>query len=69
MALCYNFTRVLNIFGFERFVAYMAAKALALCEHAPAVALHAVQLVLAAFWALILGLRLEISRLGCVLAS
>ena len=53
MALCYNFTRVLNILGFERFVAYMAAKALALCEHAPAVALHAVQLVLAAFWALI----------------
>ena len=31
MALCYNFTRVLNILGFERFVAYMAAKALALC--------------------------------------
>jgi hypothetical protein len=26
MALCYNFTRVLNILGFERFVAYMAAK-------------------------------------------
>src|SRR5216683_2043495 len=29
MALCYNFTRVLNILGFERFVAYMAAKTLA----------------------------------------
>ena len=26
MALCYNFTRVLNILGFERFVAYMAAE-------------------------------------------
>ena len=24
MALCYNFTRVLNILGFERFVAYVA---------------------------------------------
>jgi hypothetical protein len=24
MALCYNFTRVLNIMGFERFVAYVA---------------------------------------------
>jgi hypothetical protein len=32
MALCYNFTRVLNILGFERFVAYMAAKALAVHE-------------------------------------
>jgi transposase len=26
MALCYNFTRVLNIIGFERFIAYMAKK-------------------------------------------
>jgi transposase len=26
MALCYNFTRVLNILGFERFTAYLAAK-------------------------------------------
>ena len=69
MALCYNFTRVLNILGFERFVAYMAAKALALCEHAPAVALHDAQLVLAALPGHSSGLRLEISRLGCVLAS
>ena len=27
MALCYNFTRVLNILGFDRFVAYLAEKA------------------------------------------
>ena len=27
MALCYNFTRVLNILGFDRFVAHMAEKA------------------------------------------
>ena len=26
MALCYNFTRVLNILGFERFMAYLAEK-------------------------------------------
>ena len=29
MALCYNFTRVLNILGFDRFVAYLAEKACA----------------------------------------
>jgi transposase len=28
MALCYNFTRVLNIIGFDRFIAHMLAKAL-----------------------------------------
>jgi hypothetical protein len=28
MALCYNFTRVLNILGFDNFVAHMAEKAL-----------------------------------------
>ena len=27
MALCYNFTRVLNILGFDRFTAYLAEKA------------------------------------------
>ncbi|HEX9072550.1 MAG TPA: hypothetical protein VF852_11445, partial [Pseudolabrys sp.] len=26
MALCYNFTRLLNILGFERFIAYLAEK-------------------------------------------
>jgi hypothetical protein len=30
MALCYNFTRVLNILGLERFVAYTAEKTLQL---------------------------------------
>lgn len=63
MALCYNFTRALNILGFERFVAYMAAKALALFKYALAVVLYCVQLVLRAFWTHI-GSRLAISRFG-----
>jgi transposase len=63
MALCYNFTRVLNILGFEHFVAYMAAKALALGECALAAVLYCVQLVLRAFWTHI-GSRLAISRFG-----
>jgi len=63
MALCYNFTRALNILGFERFVAYMAAKALTLCEYALAAVLYCVQLVLGASWTDI-GSRLAISRLG-----
>jgi transposase len=50
MALCYNFTRVLNILGFEGLVAALAAKALALRQYALAAFLHCVQLVLAAFW-------------------
>jgi transposase len=50
MALCYNFTRVLNIIGFERFVAYMAAKTSALREYTLAAALRLIQLVLGAFW-------------------
>jgi transposase len=61
MALCYNFTRVLNILGFERFVAYMAAKALAVCKFALAAILHWIQFVLGAFWTHI-GSRLAISR-------
>jgi hypothetical protein len=48
MALCYNFTRVLNILGIERFVACIA-KALALPQHALAAAMDCVQLVLGAF--------------------
>ena len=35
MALCYNFTRVLNILGFERFVAYMAKAFRSLLRTAP----------------------------------
>jgi transposase len=45
MALCYNFTRVLNILGFERFVAYMAAKMLLVREHSLVAALNCIQLV------------------------
>ena len=36
MALCYNFTRVLNILGFDRFVAHMVERALAFRPFAPA---------------------------------
>ena len=32
MTLCYNFTRVLNILGFDRFIAYMAEKASVACK-------------------------------------
>ena len=53
MALCYNFTRVLNILGFEEFVAQIAAKAraLAVLECALKAFLRCIQLVLAPFWA------------------
>ena len=50
MALGYNFTRVLNIIGFERFVAYMAAKTPGVRQYALAAALHGIRLVLGAFW-------------------
>ena len=49
MALCYNFTRVLNILGFDGFVAALAAQALALLHHVLIAAPRRVQLVLAAF--------------------
>jgi transposase len=49
MALCYNFTRVFNILGFERFVACVA-KALDLLQRALADALDRFQLALEAFW-------------------
>jgi Transposase DDE domain len=32
MALCYNFTRALNILGFDRFTAYCAEKLQAACK-------------------------------------
>ena len=63
MALCYNFTRALNILGFEGFGAYMAAKALAARLYALAAALNCIQLILAAFRTHI-GSRLAISRFG-----
>ena len=49
MALCYNFTRVLNILGFERFVACMSATILPIRQCAAAV-MHGIQLVREAFW-------------------
>jgi transposase len=49
MALCYNFTRVLNILGFEGFVAAVA-KALWSRQHVLAAVLDAFQRVLETFW-------------------
>ena len=51
MALCYNFTRVLNILGFDGFVAAMAARAqaLAVLACAPAAFLRCFQLGMALF--------------------
>jgi transposase len=49
MALCYNFTRVLNILGFERFVACMA-EAFSARQYALAAVLHCIQLVTRSFW-------------------
>jgi hypothetical protein len=42
MALCYNFTRVLNILGFKRFAAYLAEKAPMACKSGLASALRAI---------------------------
>ena len=62
MALCYNFTRVLNILGFERFVACMAAKLAAfLCLRALQPYLNPIRLRLGTFWTNI-PLRLSTSR-------
>src|SRR5664280_246460 len=63
MALCYNFTRVLNILGFERFVACMVAKMLLVHKHALVAALHCIQLAPKAFRAQIISWS-AISRLG-----
>jgi len=51
MALCYNFTRMLNILGFDRFVAYMAEKARVARESGLASALRSIPLVLQTFQA------------------
>jgi transposase len=61
MALCYNFTRVLNILGFEGFVAAIA-NAIALRQYAPVIATPWIRLVLEAFW-LRIAPRLAIARL------
>lgn len=67
MALCYNFTRVLNILGFERFVACMAAKMLLTFEHALIAVLRRIQLVLRALTTQTIS-GSEISRLGAATA-
>ena len=63
MALCYNFTRVLNILGFDRFVAYMVAKTRASRRDVLAVVLQCIQFVLRSFWSPFSS-HLEISQLG-----
>ena len=63
MALCYNFTRALNILGFERLVVYLAEKALALSKVAVVAVLHCGQRVLSAL-CMPIGSRLAISRFG-----
>jgi transposase len=49
MALCYNFTRVLNILGFERFAAYLAEKVRTARESSLASPLSSIPLVLRTF--------------------
>lgn len=49
MALCYNFTRLLNILGIEHFMARIA-KALPSPSRAPAALLNLIQIALRAFW-------------------
>src|SRR6266699_39501 len=51
MALCYNFTRMLNILGFDRFVAFMSEKARLARESDLASALRSIRLVLQTFQA------------------
>ncbi|QOZ44448.1 IS1182 family transposase [Bradyrhizobium sp. CCBAU 53340] len=60
MALCYNFTRVLNILGFDAFLAALA-KTLAPCRSTLAALLKGIQVALGAFWANIQP-RLAIGR-------
>ncbi|WP_245454605.1 IS1182 family transposase [Bradyrhizobium sp. RP6] len=49
MALCYNFTRVLNILGFDTFLAALA-KTLAPCRCTLAALLQGIKVALATFW-------------------
>ena len=63
MALCYNFTRALNLLGFERLMAYLADKALALSQAAVVAVLHWVQRVLSTL-CMPIGSRLAIGRFG-----
>jgi transposase len=61
MALCYNFTRVLNILGFEDFVAALA-KAIPIRQYSFLTAPQCISLALAAFW-LRIAPRFAIARL------
>ena len=51
MALCYNFTRVVNILGFERFATYMTEKVRVARESSLASPLSSIPLVLQTFQA------------------
>jgi transposase len=62
MVLCYNFTRVLNILGFEGFAACMA-KAFRSLSPAQCAASGCIQLLLETFWTN-MPVRLPIRRLG-----
>jgi len=62
MALCYNFTRVLNILGFEEFVARIA-KLIAQLQYAMAAASHYFRSILGAFSTYFVQ-RLAIARLA-----
>jgi transposase len=68
MALCYNFTRMLNILGFDHFVAYMAEKARIARESDLASALHSFPPVWQTFRANI-ALRLAIALFRTIPAS
>lgn len=63
MALCYNFTRVLNLLGLDRFVACMMAKMLLVRQSAIAPALYRIQFVLGTFWRQTAS-RLALSQFG-----
>lgn len=70
MALCYNFTRVLNIIGFDRFVAYLEDKAHAACKGLLAAllaALRSFSLVLERF-CINIALWLEVAPRRAILA-
>lgn len=71
MALCYNFTRVLNILGFDRFTAYLAEKASAARKSllmALVPALRSLPLVLQRFCTYI-ALPLEVATCRAIPAS
>jgi transposase len=55
MALCYNFTRALNILGFDRFMAYLAEKILLPSQNALVAALRCIRLALKPFRARIIS--------------